>query len=202
MENAISAIKQSSDQTASIMKTIDEIAFQTNLLALNAAVEAARAGEAGAGFAVVADEVRALALRSAEAAKETAQLIEKSQQNADNGVSVADEVNTILTRIVDGINQVSQLAQQISDASSDQAEGVNQINIAVQEMDKVTQANAAVSEQSSAASEELSGQARELDELVRKLADVVGGGTTGSNAPKSPRNPLVDSIADGEQVVA
>ena len=202
MENAISAIKKSSDQTASIMKTIDEIAFQTNLLALNAAVEAARAGEAGAGFAVVADEVRALALRSADAAKETAQLIEKSQHNADNGVSVADEVNTILTRIVDGINQVSQLAQQISDASSDQAEGVNQINIAVQEMDKVTQANAAVSEQSSAASEELSGQARELDELVRKLADVVSGGTTGSNAPKFPRNPLVDSIADGEQVVA
>ncbi len=174
MSDAISAIKQSSDKTAVIMKTIDEIAFQTNLLALNAAVEAARAGEAGAGFAVVAEEVRSLALRSAEAARETAQLIEESKNNADNGVAVADEVNISLGQIADGINRVSDLAQQISQASSDQAEGVNQINLAVLSMDQVTQSNAALSEQSAAAAQELSEQAQGLARQVAKLAGIVG----------------------------
>jgi methyl-accepting chemotaxis protein len=174
MTDTIGSIKKSADQTATIMKTIDEIAFQTNLLALNAAVEAARAGEAGAGFAVVADEVRSLALRSAEAAKDTAQLIEESQKNADNGVSAAAEVQDILVQIVDGVKKVSSLAKEISVASDEQAQGVDQINIAVSQVDKVTQGNAAISEESASASEELSGQAKELSGLVQLLADIVG----------------------------
>ncbi len=174
MTDAIGKIKKSADETAIIMKTIDEIAFQTNLLALNAAVEAARAGEAGAGFAVVADEVRTLALRSADAAKNTAALIEQSQQNADNGVVAATDVKNILTKIGEEVTKVSSLAKEISVASKEQAEGVNQINIAISEVDKVTQENASISDQSASASEELSGQARELNELVAMLADVVG----------------------------
>ena len=174
MIQAIEAIKDSSDKTASINRNINEIAFQTNLLALNAAVEAARAGEAGGGFAVVAEEVRSLALRSAAAAQETTELIEASQKNSDNGVEMANEVSTILSNIVESVNRVSDLAQEISEASSDQAEGVNQINIAVLEVDNVTQANAAVSEQAAAASSELSSQASQLDRLVAELATILG----------------------------
>ena len=174
MFQAISGIKKSADETATIMKTIDEIAFQTNLLALNAAVEAARAGEAGAGFAVVADEVRSLALRSAEAAKNTAQLIEDSQNNADSGVKAVEDVREILSAIVDGVNKVSALAGDISKASAEQAEGVNQISAAAGDLEQVTQGNAAVSEEAASASEELSGQAHELKDLVATLADVVG----------------------------
>ncbi|MBU1405991.1 MAG: DUF3365 domain-containing protein [Proteobacteria bacterium] len=185
MTVAIGSIKKSADQTAVIMKTIDEIAFQTNLLALNAAVEAARAGEAGAGFAVVAEEVRSLALRSAEAAKNTAQLIEESQKNADNGVKSAAEVKEILTKIVDGVKKVSQLAREITVASDEQALGVNQINSAVADVDKVTQGNAAISEEAASASEELSGQARELSELVHSLAEIVGARETGAAPPKN-----------------
>lgn len=174
MKTAIASIKASSDQTATIMKTIDEIAFQTNLLALNAAVEAARAGEAGAGFAVVADEVRSLALRSAEAAKNTANLIEESQGNANNGVQAADEVAAILATIVDNVKQVSVLASEITVASQEQSLGVNQINLAIGEVDKVTQSNAAISEEAASASEELNGQAQALDGMVQELAAIVG----------------------------
>ncbi|ADH85613.1 methyl-accepting chemotaxis protein [Desulfurivibrio alkaliphilus] len=174
MGEAIGSIKKSADETAVIMKTIDEIAFQTNLLALNAAVEAARAGEAGAGFAVVADEVRSLALRSGEAARNTEQLIEQSQKNADHGVESANEVREILGQIVDGVNKVSQLAKEISVASDEQAQGVNQINQAVAQVDKVTQGNAAISEEAASSSEELSGQANELNRLIGELGIIVG----------------------------
>lgn len=174
MTDAIDSIKKSADQTAIIMKTIDEIAFQTNLLALNAAVEAARAGEAGAGFAVVAEEVRSLALRSAEAAKQTAELIEESQKNAGNGVAAAAEVKEILGKIVDGVKKVSSLAREITVASDEQAQGVNQINLAVSDVDQVTQVSAAIAEEAASASEELSGQAEELNELVQALAEIVG----------------------------
>lgn len=174
MLEVINKIKTSSDETATIVKTIDQIAFQTNLLALNAAVEAARAGEAGAGFAVVADEVRSLAMRSAESSQNTTALIEESQKNSDDGVKAAEEVKTILTEIVEGVKKVSLLANEISVASDEQAQGVNQINQAVSQVDKVTQANASVSEETASASEELSGQARELNETVDHLAEVVG----------------------------
>ena len=201
---AIDSIKQSADQTATIMKTIDEIAFQTNLLALNAAVEAARAGEAGAGFAVVAEEVRSLAMRSAEAAKSTAVLIEQSQKNADNGVESAGEVKEILVKIVDGINKVSQLAKEIAVASDEQAQGVNQINLAVSEVDKVTQSNAATSEECASASEELSGQAKELNELIREMARVVGARqpSEANSRGALKRPPMVDRPAAKKPALA
>ncbi|HLP42169.1 MAG TPA: methyl-accepting chemotaxis protein [Fibrobacteria bacterium] len=175
MGDAIGKIKDSSDQTAKIVKTIDEIAFQTNLLALNAAVEAARAGDAGKGFAVVAEEVRNLAQRSAEAAKSTAALIEESQQNANNGVAVSNEVAGILSRIVDSVGKLTQLIGEVSVASEEQSKGITQIGTAVTEMDKLTQANAANAEESASASEELAAQAKELGEMVAVLVGIVKG---------------------------
>ncbi|MDH4320686.1 MAG: methyl-accepting chemotaxis protein [Desulfobulbaceae bacterium] len=195
MLEVINKIKTSSDETATIVKTIDQIAFQTNLLALNAAVEAARAGEAGAGFAVVADEVRSLAMRSAESSRNTTTLIEESQKNADDGVKAAEEVKVILTEIVDGVKKVSALAQEIAVASDEQAHGVNQINQAVAQVDKVTQANASVSEETASASEELSGQARELNETVNHLARIVGIAVAehkASSAGELKRPPMLD----------
>ncbi len=180
MEDAINRIKSSSDETAKIIKTIDEIAFQTNLLALNAAVEAARAGEAGAGFAVVADEVRNLAMRAAEAAKNTAALIEESQVNAKDGVSVSTEVSDILREITDASGKVKGLINEVSSASAEQSQGIDQVNTAVNQMDQVTQSAAANAEESASASEEMSSQAAELKEMVGMLIGIVGGSAGGN----------------------
>ena len=177
MDDAIKAISKSSDETSKIIKVIDEIAFQTNLLALNAAVEAARAGEAGKGFAVVAEEVRNLAMRSAEAAKNTSALLEGSVKNSQNGVQIATEVGKSLGEIVDKINKTNELVGEIAAASNEQAQGIEQVNKAVSEMDKVVQANAANAEESASASEELSAQAETMNNVVGELVALVGGNT-------------------------
>lgn len=166
MNEALGAIKSSSDETAKIVKTIDEIAFQTNLLALNAAVEAARAGDAGKGFAVVAEEVRSLAQRSAEAAKNTASLIEQSGNNADSGVTIGEEVSNILTEIFEGSTKVNDLISEIAAASKEQSDGINQVNEAVDQINKITQENAANSEQSAAAAGQLNQQVAQLTQLL------------------------------------
>jgi methyl-accepting chemotaxis protein len=175
MGKAIAEIEKSATETAKIIKVIDEIAFQTNLLALNAAVEAARAGEAGKGFAVVAEEVRNLAMRSAEAAKNTAAMIEESVKNAKNGVHIASEVGKTLADITGSNEKVNALISEIAAASAEQAQGIGQVNTAVTQLDKVTQSNAAAAEESASASEELSSQAVELNGVVAKLMQLVTG---------------------------
>ena len=182
MNTAIKEIQKSSDETANIIKVIDEIAFQTNLLALNAAVEAARAGEAGKGFAVVAEEVRNLAMRSAEAAKNTADMIQGSVKNAKNGVDIADEVTQVLDEIVSNVGKATDLVSEIAAASQEQAQGIDQVNTAVAQMDKVTQQNAANAEESASASEQLSAQAATMNEMVSELAVLVGGASRRGSA--------------------
>lgn len=169
LSRAIDLIKQSSDETAKIVKTIDEIAFQTNLLALNAAVEAARAGDAGKGFAVVAEEVRSLAQRSAEAAKNTAELIEGSVKNADLGVRLSSDVAKQLEDIVVGSGKVNDIVAEIAAASVEQSKGIGQINSAVGQVNNVTQQNAANSEESASAAEELVAQAGQLAQMVGRF---------------------------------
>ena len=169
MNLSITKIKESSDQTAKIVKTIDEIAMQTNLLALNAAVEAARAGEAGRGFAVVAEEVRNLAQRSADAAKNTANMIEESVKNAEDGVRISSEVSKSFELIAGSAKKVNDLIAEIAAASQEQSTGIDQVNLAVAQMDKVTQQNAANSEESASAAEEMSSQAEELQGMIAQF---------------------------------
>jgi methyl-accepting chemotaxis protein len=166
MGTAMTKIRASAEGTSQIIKDINEIAFQTNLLALNAAVEAARAGEAGRGFAVVAEEVRSLALRSKEAAMKTEVLIKESVRQAEEGEVTAKGVSTKLGEIVTGVTKVTDIVAEISASAKEQAGGIDQVNRAVTEMNKVTQQNAANSEESSSAAAELSSQSEELAAMI------------------------------------
>lgn len=179
---AMAAIDSSSAEVAKIVKDIDEIAFQTNILALNAAVEAARAGEAGAGFAVVADEVRSLAQRSAAAAKETANKIEAAISNSRQGSLNSSKVAESLKQISEKVTSTDALVGDISTAAREQSQGIDQINSAIAQMEKVTQSNASSAEESASAAEELSAQAETLQDLVGELRRLVGGKTEISRA--------------------
>ncbi len=167
-------ISRASDETSKIIKTIDEIAFQTNLLALNAAVEAARAGEAGAGFAVVADEVRNLAMRAADAARNTAELIEGTVKKVGDGTDLVTRTNEAFSKVAESSSKVGELVGEIAAASKEQAEGIDQVNKAVNEMDKVIQQNAANAEENASASEEMNAQSEQMKGYVGELVTMVG----------------------------
>ncbi len=175
-------ISNASEQTFKIIKTIDEIAFQTNLLALNAAVEAARAGEAGAGFAVVADEVRSLAMRAADAAKNTSSLIEQTVKKIRDGAQIVQKTNAEFSEVEASANKMGELVGEISAATDEQAQGISQINKAVAEMDKVVQRNAGNAEESASVSEHMSAQAGQLKELAGDLSALVGGARRSADA--------------------
>lgn len=168
-------ISSASEQTSKIIKTIDEIAFQTNLLALNAAVEAARAGEAGAGFAVVADEVRNLSMRAAEAAKNTADLLEETNRKVNGGMELVTRAGGAFSEVTTSTTQVAELVREIAAASQEQAQGIEQISKAVAEMDKVVQSNAATAEESASTSAEMRTQAEQIKIIYNDLALLIGG---------------------------
>lgn len=185
---SMAEISRASEETQKIIKTIDEIAFQTNLLALNAAVEAARAGEAGAGFAVVADEVRNLAMRAADAAKNTASLIEGTVKKVKEGSELVAKTNEEFRQVASIVTKSGELVGEIAAASQEQAQGIEQVNRAVSNMDEVTQQNSAIAEESASASEEMNAQAEQMREFVASLVTLVGGSVNG----RKPDSGLAD----------
>jgi methyl-accepting chemotaxis protein len=190
MNDTMGQIQKSSDETAKIIKVIDDIAFQTNLLALNAAVEAARAGEAGKGFAVVAEEVRNLAIRSAEAAKNTTAMIEESVANAKQGTAITEKAAGALEQILVSVGKTVEIVGEIAAASQEQSQGIDQINAAMAQMDQITQQNAANAEESASASQELKGQADQMNVIVAQLLAMMKG--QGAGTSKGPRLSLSD----------
>ena len=176
MNEAIVEIQQSSEDTAKIIKAIDEIAFQTNLLALNAAVEAARAGEAGKGFAVVAEEVRNLAIRSAEAAKSTSSMIQRSMESAKNGVQISGEVSSFLEKIVSDVNKTTELVSGLASTSINQSQNIGTIAKSMSSIEQLVQGNAASSEEAASASQELNSQALQLNSVADNLLLLIKGG--------------------------
>ncbi len=192
LTKSMEEISKASEQTSKIIKTIDEIAFQTNLLALNAAVEAARAGEAGAGFAVVADEVRNLAMRAAAAAKDTAALIEGTVKKVNDGTQLVTITNEAFKKVAQSSGKVGILVAEIAQASKEQSNGIDQVNLSIAEMDKVVQQNAANAEESASASEEMNAQAQQLKEYADDLLALV----TGKKGEARPNHAI--SFDDGK----
>ena len=186
LTRSMEEITKASEETSKIIKTIDEIAFQTNLLALNAAVEAARAGEAGAGFAVVAGEVRNLAMRAADAAKNTANLIEGTVKKVKDGSQLVIIANEAFGKVAESSAKVGGLVAEIAAASNEQGSGIEQVNKAVAEMDKVVQQNASNAEESASASETMNSQAQQLMHFVDDIAALVGGATGGAGLNRQP----------------
>jgi methyl-accepting chemotaxis protein len=180
---SMKGISSAGEETGKIVRTIDEIAFQTNLLALNAAVEAARAGEAGSGFAVVADEVRNLAMRAAEAAKNTANLIEDTVKKVKSGSDMVLKTNETFEKVFAGARKATDLVEEIAAASKEQSQGIEQINKAIMEMDRVIQKNASSAEESASASEEMNAQAEHMKQFVLELEAIVGGNGNGRGMP-------------------
>ncbi|MBI4773868.1 MAG: hypothetical protein HY788_06760 [Deltaproteobacteria bacterium] len=187
LTRSMAEISKSGEETSKIVKTIDEIAFQTNLLALNAAVEAARAGEAGAGFAVVAEEVRNLAMRAAEAAKNTATLIQGTLRSVQEGSHMVSNTNEAFKEVEASTEKVGELIGEVAVASKEQAAGIAQINTAATEMDTVVQQVASSAEESASAAEELSAQAEQMKAFVNELVVMVSGGTLDSQKGASKR---------------
>ncbi|MEH0021236.1 MAG: cache domain-containing protein [Desulfobacter sp.] len=187
LTDSMNAITEASEETSSIIKTIDEIAFQTNLLALNASVEAARAGEAGAGFAVVADEVRSLAIRAAEASKNTAKLIEDIVEKIQNGSQIVGTTSGDFFSVSGNVDNAGELVDKIATANSEQAKGIESINQAVTEMDLVIQQNAAGAEESAAAAEQMNAQSELMKQMVAALTVVVTGHNSSQDDPE-PEN--------------
>jgi X-X-X-Leu-X-X-Gly heptad repeat protein len=178
LTTSMQEITRSSEQTSKIIKTIDDIAFQTNLLALNAAVEAARAGQAGAGFAVVADQVRTLAGRAAEAAKNTADLIEDTVKRVHDGSKLVARTSSAFNEVSDSAAKATELVGDIAAATSQQADGISQLNTAISEIDNVVQHTVANAEESAAAAEQLSGMAADMEGYVYDLLPMVGNDAT------------------------
>ena len=193
MVSSMAAIGASSQKVSGIIRTIDEIAFQTNILALNAAVEAARAGEAGAGFAIVADEVRGLAQRSAQAARDTADLIEESIAKAGEGHKRVGQVSSAIQAIGSSATVVKRLVDSVSTASKQQSRGIEHVSTAVTQLERVAHTTAAVAEESAAASEELSAQVETVIHVVGRLAELVDGNRQGRSQSRLSRT--IGSVA-------
>ncbi len=194
MIKAVGEISDASTAIGKVIKIIDDIAFQTNILALNAAVEAARAGQHGKGFAVVADEVRSLAAKSADAAKNTSELIATSIEKSEQGAMISKETAESLGHIVDGIIRSSELVAQIAQSSNDQSISIAQIGEAIEQVSQVIQQNSATAEESAAASEEMSGQASMLQQLISQFK--LKGQATGTMPPVSNSQPKSNTSKD------